>query len=634
MGKRVTSYQNHGAAAHRQAADLTVADYAYGVPNIRIGEMFKSFMRKVPLLIVLFIIGAVVAWFLTKDIKRTYQGQGTVLVQLGSEYVYEPIGTTGQQSALQLTPDHIVLNEVSILTSPEVLNRVEGEMLEKFGGERFAKDAYNKISAARSEEEQANARVDLYKIIDSSLAVSPNAKSSVINISYKHEDGEIAVAAVNSVIDSYMDYRRTVFVEGSTDIISERRGATEEQLGENDKSLQRFLNRNGISDFTSEQTGAAKRTEDLRTELDLIRGELTETEAALSTVEIQLRNMPREINLYVDDRAGQRVAQAELELKQLLSRYLPTSAPVRHKQEEIDQLRSLQQENSGQAFGGRRVGPNPQYGLLLTRRNTLQSTADSLREKEFAKQRQLEAANAKLRQMTRLMPQYQSFIREQQTLNDSLLTYTRREQEAIINQEQSQTNSENVKIISRANLPRKGRNMGLILFALACVGWAFTLVTFTMIAVFLDPKLYVAPPYLGADRRMTGDEPAIAPDRGDQWGEEQLSPNIPEAIPEPVLDPAYKPVPVPDPVPVQAPLPVHNSMTQPYVPQPAQMNAEAAQPHIAQAGGVAPYPVQQPVYNVAGANAYDVAQPVQANPYLQAQDVGDLKPIFEIKPKY
>ena len=54
---------------------------------------------------------------------------------------------------------------------------------------------------------------------------------------------------------------------------------------------------------------------------------MSETETALATVENQLRATPKEINLYVDDRASARISQAELELKQLLAKYLPTSDP-------------------------------------------------------------------------------------------------------------------------------------------------------------------------------------------------------------------------------------------------------------------------------------------------------------------
>ena len=71
--------------------DLTVGDMSSGVPRIRVGEMFGSVKRQFKWFIPLLILGIIGAWFLTKDFTRTYHADGTILVQLGSEYVYDPI---------------------------------------------------------------------------------------------------------------------------------------------------------------------------------------------------------------------------------------------------------------------------------------------------------------------------------------------------------------------------------------------------------------------------------------------------------------------------------------------------------------------------------------------------------------
>jgi len=76
--------------------DLTVGDYANGMPNIRLGEMFKSFMRQLVWILPLLIIGFLIAGYLTKDLKRVYSGDASILVQLGEEYVYNPVGPDGR----------------------------------------------------------------------------------------------------------------------------------------------------------------------------------------------------------------------------------------------------------------------------------------------------------------------------------------------------------------------------------------------------------------------------------------------------------------------------------------------------------------------------------------------------------
>jgi len=530
-----------------RVGDLTVGDYANGMPNIRLAEMFKSFGRQLKWMLPLLLIGMAAAWHFTKDFKRTYMGDGRIMVQIGPEYVFNPVTGESGSAGMTITADTIALNEVGIIKNADVMEQVFGEMTSNPQDQRrFDKTGFAKYNAARTEADRIEAKTDMLKTVDKSFVVLPRPKSSIIDLVYKHEDGDIAVRTLNAFIDAYMSYRRTIFVEGSGDIISERRVATEQQLNQNERAIARFLKKNNISDFMSEQGGVQKRTEELRAALNLLRAQMSETERALATVENQLRATPETIDLYREDRASARIAQAELELKQLLAKYLPSSDPVKQKQTELAELKALQSSYGGKATGGRRVGPNTVYQELLTRRNTLQANADSYREKEFTFQRQLDSADFKVRRLTGLTPEYQNLLRERDTLSARLKAYNTKEQEALVNQEQSEANSENIKVISYAKYPSKGTNMRLLMFGLVTIGWGFTLFMLALLRVFLDPRLYAAP--------------------GPRY--QAAMPVMPAAtqIPEPVAPiptaPTYEPEPV---MPYQEPA-VASYEPQPYAP--------------------------------------------------------------------
>jgi len=573
-----------------RVSDLTVGDYANGMPRIRLGEFFNSLLRQLKWVVPLLLLGTAGIWFATKDLKRTYSGEGRVLVQLGSEYVYESVTSQNASQGLMLTPDHIVLNEIGIMKNADIIEKVVGTVTssDSFGPRRFAKDAFEKINAARTPREEQNAWVDLYKEVESSFVVMPQPKSSIVDLVYKHEDPEVAVETLNLFIKEYLDARKQLFVEGSGDVIAERRRSTEDQLKANERRIANFLGKNGISDFASERAGVTKRTEDLRTTLNVLRGNMTETERALATVENQLRNTPEQIDLYVDDRTSQRVAAAELELKQLLAKYLPGSQPVRQKEVELAELKALQSSNAGRAAGGRRVGPNPVFQQLMTRRNLLQSQADSFREKEFTLQRQLDSADGKVRQLTSLSPTYQNLLRERETLDTRLKSYTAKEQEALINQDQAEASSENVRVVSWASRPRKGSNTRLLMFALGTVAWGFTLFMLALMRVFLDPKLYAS----STARRAGGDRRA---------NERQEAP--PTYEPEP-----YQPA---QPLPESVPAPAAFS---------AAPAAVAASAYDAQTSGAGPVEYQ-PGASYASSGEY-AADPYSAQPYAQPTAMG------------
>ena len=571
--------------------DLTVGDYANGMPNIRLGEMFKSFFKQLLWVSILFVIGAYIAWNATSDFKRSFSGEGRILVQFGDDYAYDPVGQTGQATGLNQTIDTITLTEAAIMKNGDLIDIVIGEI----GPQIIAPEAWEKVEEARAKNNKRDEDIALMELrneVGDSYIVVPRAKSSIIDVTFKHLDPEVAVNATNAFIDEYIDFRRTVFVEGKDEIISERRAATEDQLNANERAIASFLKKNKISDFGSEQEGLQERTEALKASLNETRASISETEAALAIVEDQLRNTSETINLFRDDISAQRIAQAELELRQLMAKYLPTSDPVRQKQTELNELISLQNSYQGQARGGRRVGPNPTHQTLEEQRNTLAATADSLREREFTLQRQLNSADTKIRRLTSLTPEYQNLLRERETLESRLDSYNAKEQEALVDALQAADQAENVKVISYAKYPSKGRNMRILMFAIAALSWGLILFFIAMIRVFLDPRLYSVP---GAVRH----ESVMAPD---------------ETLGHPAVQPTYDPI--PEPVPAYDP-------GQPAAPNPYEMPAAgypATPVYDETSYGTQAYAPQQQMDPYATSSAYDpYAQPTsalyQANEY-------------------
>lgn len=475
--------------------DLTLGDYANGAPNIRLSQIPASFGRQIPWMIPTLAIMIGASWYFTKDIKRTYTADGRILVQLGPEYVYNPATNSGNNnSGITITPDQVVLTEIDIIKNSEIIDQVINQMIASpanggVGGERFAPKLYEKWVSA-SPANKIDRWNDIVKFVDRNYVVMPKPKSSIVNLIYKHEDGDVAVKSLKAFMTAYQSFRKDIFVLETTGQIAERRAATEEQLNEIERSIQRILDKNGISEFDTEQKGVQKRAEEQKAALNTLRGQLSAVEAALAATEDQLRATPATINLYVDDRASQRLAQAELEKRQLLAKYLPTSNPVRAKEAEISEIRAQISANGGEPAGGRRVGPNTVHQALMTQRNTYQAQADSFREQEITLQTQLNTAQSSVTRLRKLGPTYTSLLREKTSLEERLKGYNTREGEALVNRALEETNAENIKIITTPTMPRKGRNMKKVMFALASLGSIFTVMMLALLRVFLDPRLY------------------------------------------------------------------------------------------------------------------------------------------------
>lgn len=600
---------------------------ANGMPNIRISQIPSSFIKQLPWMVPALLVMTVASWWFTKDIKREYMADGSIFVQPGREHVYDPVsGNTN--AGINITADQITLTEASIIKNPSTVNTVIHKMIASeeeggVGGKVFAPKLYAKWVEA-SPTDRPDRWNDIVKSVNKSFVVMPKAKSSIIDLVYKHENGTVAVQTLDAFLAAYQDIRKDIFVSEATGQIEEQLTLAQEQLAVVDKKIQRILNRNDISEFTSEQTGVQKRSETLRTEMNTLRGNIAGVEAALAATEDQLRQTPETIDLQVDDRASQRLAQANLERRQLLAKYLPSSMVVRNKEAEITEIQSQIRANGGKPAGGRRVGPNTVYQALMTQRNTYQAQADSYREREIILQAQLNAAVGKVKHMRELGPVYQNLLREKTTLEERVKGLNAKEQAALAAKQQQDAQMANVKIISPPITPRKGRNMRKVMFALGVLASMFTVFMLALLRVFTDPNLYG--PGTGT-RNRAGLAPVAAPDYNQgydanygqeyapDYGYAQPAP-IPEAVPgygEPYpQQPEYAPA-------ATQYAPQHYEA--PQEPQAYEPQAYEAPLHTGYEQAVQPQPQEMPQMapqtpQAYAPQAYAEANTASANPYL------------------
>lgn len=484
------AYNGHSSAGGADNGQMTIGDYASGVPNIRLSQIPGSLIRQIPWMLILAVIGIATIWFLTRNIKRQYVADGSLFVQVGSEYVYDP-ASGSKNSGVTITPDYVTQTEAAIIKNQEILDSVTYDMFydSEYGGERFAPKLANKYLHSQGQQ-QIDRWNDILKLVDRSYMVSPKPKAYIIGLGFKHEDPEVAVETLNRFMTAYQVFRKSKFVSETSNQVAERRLATEQQLKTLERKIQNILNKNSISDFPAEQKGAQKRAEELRAALNNVRGKISASEAALAASEDQLRAVPETIDLYVDDRASQRLAQAKLEKRQLLAKYLPNSRRVLQKEAEIREIEAQIQAGGGKPTGGRRVGPNRVYQNLLTQRNKYQAEADSYREQEATIVAQLNAAVSKVRKMRVLSPKYESLLREKASLEERLKGLNAKEQAVIVDQRQQEASSDNIKVMTTPSKARKGRNMKKIFRVLGSAGVLFTVFMLGLLRVFLDPKLY------------------------------------------------------------------------------------------------------------------------------------------------
>jgi hypothetical protein len=236
-------------------------------------------------------------------------------------------------------------------------------------------------------------------------------------------------------------------------------------------------------------------------------------------------------------------------------------------------------------------------------RNTAQASADSLRESEILVQQQLNSVDGKLRRMTALVPGYSDILRERETLTTRLKTYLNKEQEALINQQQAASSSENVRVIAPASYPVKGRNMRMLAFVGASAAWGFTLFMLALFRVFIDPRLYAVPAAMPGSYEADRRQPQL----------QQMPQVYHDPIPEGVQPQDYAP-PVGHHPQEYVPSSADEAEYNHYVPEPQQDWAQAEQRYMPTADGTYPAPLPRAV-GQSPMGQYGASQGAPKNPY-------------------
>lgn len=439
-------------------------------PPYSASDFVALFWRERFLMLTVFLVVLAFAVGFSLMLKKTYTASSAVLVQLGQEYVYDPrVGDAGRGAAA--SAGQIMQSELPILHSTAVKERT----IEKLGLERL----YPKLAKPYAEGNRDQKRLvydTAIRAMTESLKVETAPETSVVRLSFSHENPQMAAQVLNTLLDAYLVYRKEVLVGEDPGVINEQRRLFEARLVEADAAYQRFLDENGIGEFESEKASLAQVYGSLLTERYSIQAQLSEVQGRLGVTSQQASQAVPEIGLYQDSdpTATNRLTQLRVERQDLLSRYRPTAQPVREIDQKIAALESLISQGGAAGVGARRTGPNPVFQTLTTEKNQLEAQAASLRSRQAAVNADIAQVTARRQRLTTLEPRYQELARQREILSTNVRNFTAREQESQAARAIALRGEDNIRVVERAYPPTKGASLKKPVVVLGLLFAAFT----------------------------------------------------------------------------------------------------------------------------------------------------------------
>jgi len=418
------------------------------------------------------------------SLHTLYAAQSSVLVRLGQEYVYQPRAGDAARGAIPES-DAVVQSEVEILSSAQLKQQV----IEKIGIGRL----YPKIGEGYDSAPPETRRLMMGKAIaamDKGLKIVSTPGAPVVRITFQHPDPQMAALALNTLLDQYLIYRRSVLLD-QTAPLEDQRKAFEARLARADEAYENFLGSNNIGDFEAEKSSLAQLQSSLQQQKFNTDAQLREKQGELDGLTQQSGQLAPEIGLFhdVDHAAQDKLTDLKVQRENLLGRYRPDASPVRDIDAQISALERAISSGAVQGEGAKRVGVNPVYQTVQSDKIQAAAQIDALKQSSEALGAQIDQVTERQLRLAQLEPQYQGLARDRDVLQNNVRDFTVKEQETEAADAIARQGDDNISIVERAVVPTQGKSLRLPVLVLAVLLAAFTALCVGLLRVFLRPGI-------------------------------------------------------------------------------------------------------------------------------------------------
>ena len=454
-------------------------------PRLAPADMPALLWRERWLMLAVFLVVAVVGVGFAFTLKTEYPAHSSVLVKLGQEYVYEPrSGDAGRGAVPQ--GDDILQSETEILGSDALRMRV----VQRLGVARLAPNEAHAYSQGAPEARE----LIMAKLADSigrNLKIDTAPASPVIRLTYESTDPQLSALVLNTLLEEYLVYRRTVLLSPTSGALDDQRRSFEQRLAQEDAAYQNFLATNKIGDFDADKTALSQLSAQVEQAQYTNDAALKQKTAQLEARDSELAGLTPEASMYhdTDPTASAKLADLRVQREALLSRYQPDAQPVKDMDAQIARLESAIAAGRTTTPGPQRTGPNPVYQMVQTEKLALTADVAGLQQMAATLADEMSKLTERRLRLAQLEPQYQALSLDRNALQDSVKDLTTKAQQDEASEQISAATNDDIRIVEGATAPSEGKSLRKPVLALSLAFALFSALCAGLLRMFLRPGM-------------------------------------------------------------------------------------------------------------------------------------------------
>lgn len=302
--------------------------------------------------------------------------------------------------------------------------------------------------------------------LSTSLEVTPQSNSTLIDVGFRAAVPEVAAEIVNTVAKRYVYYQAQVMFDNPTlqAFYDEQRGGAEQELEKADLTLVRFQETANIYSLEEQKLQLSRAHTQALEEFDLNSAQIQQADAEAAALMARLKDLPAQLTLYTfgsDPRlsaVNNKVVSLELDLNSLRQLYTDEDRRVKNTLEQLSLARAMQASEADVAQKTpsiERLETNVAYQEIMQVALRQQATAEALRAKRGSLEQNVELAAERLRELNRLGYEYDRLKAARDAKKASFDLFLNRLEESRAAGAMDQAGLTNVQIVDYAAVPRR-----------------------------------------------------------------------------------------------------------------------------------------------------------------------------------
>ena len=410
-------------------------------------------------------------------IPPTYEGSSSIMIKFGREHIY-------RSEIDDLIPPIINLNQEYINSEVEILKSLDliEQVITSIGlGEIYpdlTKDPPKEITPL-------SAAMLRFK---KKLSVENVTKSNVIQVSFRHENPQIAANAVNQLIDYFKEKHLEIFSDPKASFMGNQLMIYRQKLQESEDNLEAFKQQHGIISIVEQRRLLLEQRVGLDTSLKDAENRLVELQQKLTSLKKWMHTVSENVPQYQEteryqiiDDAKSKLLELQLREQELIGSYNENSRLLVNVRTEIALVKEFLEDQGKDIKKKVRTGKNEVYqgiemqvGDTEAERSSLTAKIATIKEQIAQLDNQMEDLELRDKELTNLQ-------REVVINEENYQTYVKKLEEARITTDMDQQKMVSIRVIQAATVPvrpvkpRKRLNIMLGIILGICSGLGLAL---------------------------------------------------------------------------------------------------------------------------------------------------------------